>query len=72
MEHISIPDIICKYCALQNKNFIEDEFHFICICELYISLRDNYIKYTHNMAKNSFYLFMETKSNFFLYIYKNK
>ena len=33
-----------RYCAICNKRDIEDEYHFICVCEAYQQLRAIYIK----------------------------
>ena len=50
---------ICKYC---NKNEIEDELHLIHSCELYLDLRDTFLKKLHavfniNKSKDSSFVF---------------
>ena len=39
--HIPRNDRICLYC---NNNDIEDVFHFICVCPVFVDLRVRYIK----------------------------
>ena len=43
-EGVARNDRKCKYC----NNFIEDEFHFICICPLYDNIRTYHLSNTSN------------------------
>ena len=43
-EGVARNDRKCKYC----NNFIEDEFHFICICPLFDNIRTYYLSNISN------------------------
>ena len=43
-----------RKCVLYDKNDIEDEFHFVCICEKYKDLRTLYIPAYYRNRPNMF------------------
>ena len=68
-------DRICTFCFNQGENVIEDEFHFIMECNLYVDLRRKYLR-EHTVQKNmnSFIQLMSCKNihiinNLAMYIY---
>ena len=43
----------CKYCLNNNFYYVEDEFHFVCICNLYNNIRSKYLPAVINMSRFS-------------------
>jgi hypothetical protein len=59
-ENINLNDRLCKYCRSKGKLFIEDEYHFTCICDLYVDIRSKYIAYVKRYTVNDFVKLMKT------------
>jgi hypothetical protein len=61
-NNVNIVDRLCKYCCEQGENKIENEYHFICVCNKYKDLRIKYINYAINYTKYEFSQLMKTQN----------
>ena len=54
---------ICSYCISLNERFVEDEYHFVCICKKYELLRSRFLPiwYWEYPNIDKFILLMNTK-----------
>ena len=49
-EKVLLNDRRCLYCIKEGKSYVEDEYHFISICNLYNNIRTKYIKYAYKCS----------------------
>ena len=63
-RHMNIPRIDRK-CAQCNMNAIEDEYHFLLVCQKYKHLRRQYLKpyYCHWPTQHKFIIIMSNNSS---------
>ena len=63
-RHKQIPrnDRLCQLCLKKNINIIEDEYHFISICDCYSDLRKQYLPTYDICSYNEFNYLMMTEN----------
>ena len=61
-QNINKQERLCKFCVKNGKNCIEDEYHFVCVCNLYQEIRTKYINYVKNYTQREFCMLMKTEN----------